>query len=204
MVGEQQVHGVAIRIQSPASLAPGSFTLIPTNDGILLSDPGALALAQSADCCIGLLMEPTRRLAGVFHAGWRGAVQGLPMRMVETCAAEFGVTPQELWIALGPTIQQQSFQVGPEVREACLEWKSRLPSFDHERLLQPDPTALKRWRFDLPGFVVAQLLAAGVLPEHLAVSQVDTFSTPSECFSYRREGPGMGLQVGFCGWQRVR
>ncbi|MCG3151721.1 MAG: Polyphenol oxidase [bacterium] len=204
MVGEQQVHGVDIQMQSTASLSPGSFTLIPGNDGILLTDPGALALAQSADCCIGLFIDPTRHLAGVFHAGWRGAVQGLPLRMVETCAAEFRVDPQDVWIALGPTIQQPSFQVGPEVRDACLKWNSQLPSFDHERLLQPDPAAPERWRLDLPGFVVAQLLAAGVLPEHLAVSRVDTFNSPTECFSYRREGPGMGLQVGFCGWQRVR
>lgn len=201
IVGEQQVHGVSITNVARQQIDTHDFQLFPASDGLILPEPGILGLAQAADCCIGLVVEPKRRIAAVFHAGWRGAVEGLPIKMVEMLQAEHGIAPESLWVALCPSIQQSSFQVGPEVARRFADWEGRLPDSE---LVLPDTSTSNRWLASVAGLVRAQLSSAGIRQDRLSVSALDTLSDPATFFSYRRDGAGMGLQVGFCGWRAVR
>jgi|GEM_PF-1879104 len=194
VVGEQQVHGVSITTVTHRDIVTPEFSLFRESDGLILQKPGILGLAQAADCCIGLVVQPERRVAALFHAGWRGAVEGLPIRMATQLLIQHGIAPESLWVALCPSIQQTSFQVGPEVARR----------FGRSDLVVPDPTAENRWLADLPALVAAQLMQVGVPKQRISISTQDTLTDPTDFFSYRRDGAGMGLHVGFCGWRPLR
>ena len=73
----------------------------------------------------------------------------------------------------GPTIQQQSDQVGPDMREGLLD-QVAVPTRDAAATCFT-PDSGEKWRFDLPRLVSAQLRAAGVSAIHDC--GVDTYAT---------------------------
>ena len=188
---ERQIHSTRITIleNEPGSSSHPHF-ITPDNDAQLTDRQGLFCLAQSADCCVGLLAIPERRVIGVFHAGWRGAAAGLPRLVISEACRRYSCEPGECLVGLGPTIQQASYQVSRDVFDAVGD----------PRFFVDDPHAERKFRFDLPGLVRSQLVAAGVPPSQLAVCERDTCAEPAWFHSHRRDGESHGLQVGFIGW----
>lgn len=192
---ERQVHSTTVTRVVRGE--PGNPAFIAeASDALITSDASIVCLSQSADCCVGIVIDEAHRATGVFHAGWRGAVAGMPGTLIARMQQEFGSDPASLLIALGPTIQQRSYQVGPEVAEAVAAIE---PEYAYH-LCHADPSAEGRYRFNLQGLVHLLLQRAGVPGEQIDLCPHDTFSEPDLLHSYRRDGAGQGLQVGFGGW----
>ena len=87
------------------------------------------------------------------------------------------VNPGEFVAVVGPCIAQGSYEVGAD-------YQDRFARHDpgSERFFAPGATDDKR-QFDLPGFVQAQLRAAGIAPvENLGIC---TYAAPERYFSHR-------------------
>jgi YfiH family protein len=128
----------------------------PQGDAVVTRVPGVLCGALAADCAPVLLVDPTARVAAAAHAGWRGAIGGILERTIEAME-RLGARRANLAVAVGPTIGPKSYEVG-------LEFLARFEA-DHPanaRFFAPGETAEKRL-FDLPGFVLSRLAAAGVV-----------------------------------------
>lgn len=119
---------------------------------VLVTTRGDVALCVLvADCVPLLFVEPDGARIAVAHAGWRGLAAGV----IAATLACF-TTPREVRVVIGPHISSARYQVGPEVAEhfaavkgACLE------------------DVGERRRLDLGVIATHQLLAGGVLDEHL-------------------------------------
>jgi YfiH family protein len=123
-----------------------------------------------------LLVDPEARVIGAAHAGWRGALDGV-LEAVVAAMARLGARPTAIRAAVGPTISQRAYEVGPEFFD-----RFRDEAAGYERFFVPGPG--DRLRFDLPGFVVHRLREAGVG----AAGWIGfcTHSDPDRFFSYRR------------------
>jgi YfiH family protein len=87
-------------------------------DGVV-TDLRHIALAVlTADCFPILLVDTKKKAVGAFHAGWRGTVKRIVEKVVGIMRLEFGSRPEDIHAAIGPGIQQCSFEVGEEVEEA--------------------------------------------------------------------------------------
>jgi polyphenol oxidase len=174
-----QVHGAQV-------LVAGRDPSGGEADALVGDDP-AWALAISAADCLPVLLHDARTGAvGAAHAGWRGTIAGVVAATLETMARRYGTAPSDVRAWLGPAIQGPCYQVGPEVVEAALA--AGAP----EDTLRVDPTAVGRWRFDVPGFVRAQLVAAGVPADAVAASATCTHCAADRCFSHRRDAGRTG------------
>ena len=98
---------------------------------------------------------PRAGVIGAAHAGWRGAVDGVLEATLDAMEA-LGARPRATSAAvIGPTISQAAYEVGPEF-------------FDRFRDEDPDSTRFfangpgDRMLFDLPGYGLHRLRAAGV------------------------------------------
>ncbi|MDI6769466.1 MAG: peptidoglycan editing factor PgeF [Anaerolineales bacterium] len=107
-----QVHGINVVIadapnppQSPHQKA----------DAILTDKPGVTLFMRFADCVPVLLYDPLRKVVGLAHAGWLGTVGGVVRAAVEAMQARFGTQPADLQAAIGPSIGQDHYAVGPDV-----------------------------------------------------------------------------------------
>ncbi|SFZ83100.1 conserved hypothetical protein [Devosia enhydra] len=167
----RQVH--SSRVVRLEGLSPDIGTI--EADGMVTRVPGVLLGILTADCAPVLLADAEAGVIGAFHAGWRGAVDGVAQRTVEAMV-QAGATAQRIVAAIGPTISQRNYEVGPDFARDLL---GRHPDAAH-RISRPDGG---RDHFDLPGFVFDRLLEAGVGRVH-DLGEC-TYAQPRRYFSHR-------------------
>ena len=148
----------------------------PRADGLVTRSLGLALGVLGADCAPVLLSCPTAGVIGAVHAGWRGALDGVLEAALDRFA-DLGAGAGNTCAAIGPCIQAESYEVGPEFH-ACFVGRGAA----HARCFAPG--RCDRWLFDLPAFIEMRLRAAGVAEvEQLAT---DTLSDSKRFFSYRR------------------
>lgn len=178
VVSPRQVHGSAVALVGSGDAG----TIIPQTDALITQTRGLGLLMRFADCTPVLFYDPVHSAVGLAHAGWRGVAAGVVRRTIEEMALRFGSEPERLWTGIGPAIDPEDYEVGPEVVSAIT---ATLPT--GERIAgQVDG----RWRLDLPGAVAAQLRAAGV--RHITRSDLYTSSRLQDWYSHRAENGHTG------------
>ena len=159
-----------------------SFDTPPSADALVTATPGLALGILTADCAPVLFADPVAGVIGAAHAGWRGAVSGVLEATLEQMWS-LGATPANIQASIGPCIQQESYEVGPEFTEIFAqthpEW------FEHgvvEAFLDKD-LGTGRLMFDLPTYIRMRLLHADI--EALHDLAIDTY-TDTRFFSHRR------------------
>ena len=149
----------------------------PKADAMVSATPGLALAILTADCAPVLFCDRQSGVIGAAHAGWRGALTGVVEATVGAMAG-LGAEPGRIAACVGPTIGQRSYQVGPEFPEPFLAQD------DGNRRFFAASARAGHFMFDLPGYVSARLVAAGVgTIDDLAR---DTGAEPALFFSYRR------------------
>ena len=142
-------------------------------DALVTARPGVTLAVLTADCQPVLFADPDAGVIGAAHAGWKGALNGV---LEATIAAMRDAGAENIRAVIGPTISQRAYEVGWDfMEEFCAE------DPDNNRFFANGANG--RPMFDLPGYGLARLRAAGV---DAAWSGHCTYSDPDRFFSYRR------------------
>jgi len=148
----------------------------PQADAMVTTEPGLALCILSADCVPILFADQDAGVIGAAHAGWKGALAGVGEATIEAMEA-LGAARENIRAAIGPAIQQASYEVGPEFRDTFVgehEWTDRLFKAGRD----------DRSHFDLTGFVQTMLSREGVgSVENLGH---DTCAMEADYFSNRR------------------
>ena len=148
----------------------------PMADAIVTRTEGLAIGASAADCGPILLVDPSARVIGAAHAGWKGALTGIVESTVATME-KLGAERSGIVAAIGPLIRQHSYEVGGEFVERFVE-------ADAENALFFIPSTRERHAmFDLAGYIRMRLENAGVLM--IDDTGLDTYSD-ERFHSYRR------------------
>jgi len=183
LVGLTQVHGPdAIHVTMPWQPGDG-----PRADAMVTDRPGIALGIVTADCAPVLLADVQAGVIGAAHAGWRGAVGGVIEATIARMAT-LGAEPARIAAAVGPCIQQQSYEVAADLRDALLGQDGQ-----NIRFFRPGRREA-RWQFDLSGFCAARLAAAGI--GRVEVVDADTATDEARFFSHRRRTLGGGGPIG--------
>jgi YfiH family protein len=151
------------------------------------------------------------------HAGWRGTLQRIAAKTVGRMQMIFATRPADVIAAFGPGIGRCCYEVGPEVvKEYASQFSLAREWFDGPFdgiATGNDPSPLP-WLsmappgHELPGPSIhldllaanrAILLEAGVLPQHVSLSELCTACHTDLLFSYRREGGHTGRMMAVIG-----
>lgn len=183
LMGLVQVHGVAVA----DARTPWTDATRPTADALVTNRPGQAIGVLTADCAPVLFLDARAGVAGAAHAGWRGAVAGV---LETTIAAMEGLGARRADIAatVGPCIGQASYEVGPDLRDEVLA-----RDIADARFFAPGQRE-DRWQFDLAGYCLARLTAAGI-GRPAALFQ-DTLAQDGTFFSHRRRTLAGGGPIG--------
>jgi YfiH family protein len=170
MVTMHQVHSAkAIPVTGPLADRPQA-------DAMVTATPGVLLAVLTADCQPVLFHDSAAGVIGAAHAGWRGAVDGVLEATLDAMEA-LGAARARTHAVIGPTISQAAYEVGPEF-------------FDRFRDEDPESTRFfangtgDRMLFDLPGYGLHRLRAAGV--GHAEWTGHCTYRDASRFYSFRR------------------
>lgn len=83
-------------------------------DGLVLVKKGVAGIIRTADCVPIILWEPTRRIAAIVHAGWRGTVMRIAGKAARILA-DLGATPSLMQALIGPSIGSCCYEVKEDV-----------------------------------------------------------------------------------------
>jgi YfiH family protein len=148
----------------------------PKADGIVTDRPGIAVGASSADCGPVLFADPEARIVGAAHAGWKGAFTGILENTIATME-NLGARRENIIAVLGPSISSPNYEVGPEFVERFVGANSANSGY-FEPSSRPGHAM-----FDLNGYTVDRLTAAGVTAEALYRC---TYAEEELFYSYRR------------------
>ena len=190
-------------------------------DALITEQAGILLTVRVADCVPILMADRERRAVAAVHAGWRGALS----RIIEKTAGEmcrtFGSRPENLMAAIGPSIRQCCYEVGPEVVDAFCGIFPAGEQFFHKVLATPEESrmalryqtlfrhqappghqaeeSLSKVHLNLAAVARYQLERAGVPPGQIYVADYCTACRTDLFYSYRKEGSLAGRMMAVIG-----
>ena len=191
VVGEvvtlNQVHGrEVVTCRRGAPRAPGRQDA----DALVSDDPGVAVAVRAADCVPLLLADTRTGVVAAVHAGWRGTAAGAAPAAVDALAREFGARPEDLVVAIGPSIGACCYEVGTELVDMFAAAGHPRHLIDRWFLAPPAPRGSRerpRLRLDVAGANRDQLLLAGLREEHVHACGLCTAMHLDVLTSYRVE-----------------
>ncbi len=148
-------------------------------DGLITDEPGLVLSTFYADCVPLYFVDVEKRAIGLSHSGWRGTVGRMGRATLEAMRREFGTQPENVVCAIGPSICQDCYEVSADVAEAF----EREFSGHEEEILTDKGNG--KYQLDLWRANAIVLSEAGILQEHLSVTDICTCCNPRLLFSHR-------------------
>ena len=148
----------------------------PKADALVTDRPGLALGILTADCTPVLFADRKAGVIGAAHSGWKGAIGGV---VESTVAAmeQLGAARTGIVAAVGPTIGRGSYEVDQGFFDRFIA------ADDNNDLFFTDGRP-GHYQFDLEGYVLARLAAAGL--KRIEALGLDTYADPDRFYSYRR------------------
>lgn len=183
IVQAHQVHGRAVvEVRTGAGPSAGE------GDVLICNDPVRAVGVRVADCVPLLVADDTGGTVAAVHAGWRGVARRAPIHLVHRLQQRFGVRPERLVAAVGPSIGPCCYEVGADTRNAFRAEGHASPLLQEWFL----PTPSGRFHLDLWRAVRDQLEGAGLMPAHIFTAELCTMTHTDLFHSFRRDKEGAG------------
>ena len=122
LVSAHQIHSPDVVVADE----PWTQQARPRADAIVTRKPQLAVGVSTADCGPLLFADSEACVIGAAHAGWRGALTGV-IEATVSAMEQLGAKRTRIAAALGPTIRQPNYEVGPE-------FIARFVAADHLRL----------------------------------------------------------------------
>lgn len=194
MVLSKQTHTTNVRIVTEEDRGKGiirerDYTDV---DGLVTNVPGLCLVTSYADCVPLYFVDPVRKVIGLSHSGWRGTVGKIGKKTVELMHSRFGSDPGDILAAVGPSVCRDCYEVSSDVIDRFKE------SFDEkywEELFYEKPDG--KYQLDLWKANELIFLNAGIVSEHIAVTNVCTHCNSKILYSHRSAGDKRGNLCAF-------
>ncbi|MFT4999539.1 MAG: YfiH family protein [Paracoccaceae bacterium] len=166
-----QVHSADVQVIDGPVLGPR-----PKCDAMVSRTKGQALGILTADCQPVLFADPRAGVVGAAHAGWKGALGGVLEATIDAMVA-LGATRENINAAIGPSISQLAYEVGPEFFDSFVAHNPNYSRFFSSGVGD-------RMMFDLPSFGLFRLRGAGIA--QASWTGHCTYSDPARFYSYRR------------------
>lgn len=155
-------------------------------DAIFTDQPDLWLAVKTADCTPVLISSP--HAVAAVHLGWRSTQADLLAITIQTLCRDFSQQPEDLHLALGPSLSQQHFEVETNF-------------MDYFTVPNPkrffSESRAGHVNMDLKGIIRAQAIASGMLDIHIHTLPNCTYSESGTFHSYRRDKAESGRQLSF-------
>ena len=151
-------------------------------DALITNKKNVPIAVFSADCVTVLFLDNKNGVIAAAHSGWRGTVMRIAQKTAERMISKYGSKPEDILVAIGPSIQEDCFEVGDDVAEIFID------EFG-------DDTAKKygeRYHVNMQTAIINQLAQVGIGRENIDNSGICTACNPDLLYSHRKMGNARG------------
>jgi len=149
-------------------------------DGLITNVPGLCLSTFYADCVPLYFVDPVHKAIGLSHSGWRGTVGKIGAVTVQKMQEEYGSKPEDIIAAIGPSICQDCYEVSEDV---IVEFQNNFDEKYWKELYYKKENG--KYQLNLWKANEIVLAEAGVLKEHIAVTNLCTCCNYEVLFSHR-------------------
>lgn len=183
MVLSDQTHTTNVRViteedRGKGILKPQDYSDV---DGMITNVPGIVLVTSYADCVPLYFVDPVRKAIGLSHSGWKGTVGHIGQKTVWKMHEVYGSEPKDIVAAIGPSICQSCYEVSDDVAEA---FRTNFTADEAADILLDKGNG--KYQLDLWKANWYVLTDAGILPEHLSVTDLCTACHPDLLWSHRK------------------
>jgi len=164
-------------------------------DAVITDRLDVLLGVQTADCVPVLIFDTNRLAMGAVHAGWRGTARGILTKTIARLEERYGSRPEDLLIAIGPSVRECCYEVGADVVGAV---SHATPGPQDEYIISKTSNT-EKFHIDLQAANRLQAIASGVPEGKIETTRECTCCTPGKYHSFRRDKATAGRQGGFIG-----
>jgi len=183
LIYPEQVHGDNIRVIQKHEEVEEA---IKETDGLITQVPNIYISIQLADCVPLLFFDPENKVIGVAHAGWKGTVKQIAIKMIEKFKNEFQSNPENILAGIGPSIGPENYEVGSDViKEVKKQFWNDSSYVLHEK--EGGKAHFNLWKANR-----IQMQQMGVPPKNIEDSHQCTYRDNEFFFSARRIGVNCG------------
>jgi YfiH family protein len=152
-------------------------------DALISNTKGICIAVMSADCVPILLYDVKNKAIGAVHSGWRGTVARILEKTLHEMNSQFNTKGEDVIACIGPSVCQDSYEVGEEVVEEIKK------AFGEKNSLMI-PQANNKAKLDLWSANKLQLLEFGVDASRIEVSDLCSVKNNNHFFSARKGDTG--------------
>ncbi len=181
-VFSHQTHTTNVRKVTLEDKGKGITRLLDYQDvdGLITDESGLCLSTFYADCVPLFFVDPVRKAIGLSHSGWRGTVGKIGYATVQKMKEEYGTNPADVIAAIGPSICQDCYEVSEDV---IVEFHNHFDKKYWEELYYKKENG--KYQLNLWKANEIVLAEAGVLKEHIAVTNLCTCCNHELLFSHR-------------------
>lgn len=193
----KQTHTTNVIVVDEKDAGNGIVRPLPYDDvdGLITNIKDMPLVTSYADCVPLFFYDPDKKVVALSHSGWRGTVGKIGKITILKMCEEFGCEPGNILCGIGPSICKDCYEVGSDVAS---EFVNEFGEAASKYILRPsvlNPNDKKKYMLDLWSACKIALLEAGVLEEHIEVTDYCTMCNPNLFFSHRVMGAKRGGQV---------
>ena len=144
-------------------------------DALVTDQENVIVTILTADCVPILLYDPVKRVVAAVHAGWKGTEGEIAVKTIDAMKRRFDSNPSDILAGVAPAIGKCCYEVGEDVASHFSAYPDAIDRHGKKSML------------DLPEINRKQMIAAGILKEHIEMSGICTACEVEHYFSYRRE-----------------
>jgi len=154
-------------------------------DALITNSPNTYLGIQAADCLPIFIADQKKKVIAAVHAGRQGTALQITKKVLRKMEEEFDCLPEELLIALGPSIGPCCYEIDEKAFRP--EWES-----------SSVPKEGGRWMVNLSEMTITQMKEEGIKENQISRIDLCTSCHSDLFFSYRKEGQ-TGRQLSFIG-----
>jgi hypothetical protein len=187
-VFSNQIHGTDIKIVSGKDCGQ----IMTGMDGLMTNEPDICLITSYADCVPLFFYDPVKNVIATSHSGWKGTVGRIGRKTVEMMQKVYGSNKEDIIAAIGPSICQNCYEISEDVAE---QFQQEFPDEWYAQFMIKKGNG--KYQLDLWKVNELILLDAGILKEHLDVTDICTCCNPKLLFSHRASKGKRGNLAGF-------
>lgn len=184
-VCSDQTHTTNVRIVNREDMGKGvlkerDYTDV---DGLITNEKGIILSTFYADCVPLYLVDPVKEVIGLSHSGWKGTASKMGLVTANKMREVFGCNPGDIYAVIGPSICQDCYEVSEDVISQFQITFQKDGDILKDIMYQKEN---KKYQLDLWKANYYILLEAGILKEHIQVTDLCTSHNPDFLFSHRK------------------
>jgi len=180
----EQIHDARVTVVTEEMRGKGSIhheEAIANTDALVTRQAGICLMVLLADCVPILLCDPSKGVVGAVHAGWKGTLELIAQKTVMAIREEFGSSPEDIVVGIGPSIGPCCYEVGPEIVSRVKD------ALGNTQDVLKQTSSDGKGQLDLWEANLKQLVRAGIPKKNIEMARMCTCHHHDRFYSYRYE-----------------